>query len=541
VYDDTPDAVSLSDYARVLWRRKWIILAVTAIGTVLGVGYAAQKATTYQASAEATFSTSDPLILLTGQNTNSGLKLDIPTLSATQAQAADTTAVAQRALSTAGISDMTPQQLLGHSTVTGLTDAPLLRFQVTDPSGDRAKALANAFAAAYVGAQKDTWKPRFDAALATANAQKAAIEKKQGGIGSSAYTAVTQNIRELSSGEATYLGDFERTQTAEKANASRAGTLKYGLLGFGLGLLLGVLLAFFRDAFDTRVRGGEQVSEWLGLPLLSRLHAPPRKLQRRNQLVMLADQRSEDAEGFRILRTALEFANVKTRARTIMFSSALEREGKTTTVANLAVAMALAGKRVVLVDLDLRRPQLARLFRLEGLPGVTDVVLGGVDVDEALVPVPLGDTDAHLGARLQSADGWLKVLPVDALPPEAAEFVESDALADLLAVLRDEADVVLIDAPPLLGLSDAVTLTRHIEALVLIARVGSLSRPTLIELRRLLGTIPSAKLGVILTGVDQASLGYGYGHGAGSLQARSALAPTPPPEPRASRAARSSL
>jgi polysaccharide biosynthesis transport protein len=539
VYDDTPDAVSLSDYARVLWRRKWIVLAATLIATALGVAYALHKPTTYQATAESNFSLQDPAVFITGQTGSNNVKQDPSTVSAAQAQAADTTDVASRALREAGVTNMTPEQLLNHSTITGNANAPLVQFQVTAGSAQEAAGLANAFAKAYVDSAIATWGPRFDSAAASLAAKERAIAKQQNGQSTSAYTQLETRRQQVVSGKTVYLGGFNVAQTAESASSVKASPIKYGIVGFGLGLVLGVLLAFFRDAFDTRVRGGEGVTDSLGLPLLGRVTTPPRKLQRRNQLVMLADQRGLDAEGFRILRTSLEFANVKTRARTMMFTSAVEREGKTTTVANLAVAMALAGKRVVLVDLDLRRPQLARLFRLEGMPGVTDVVLGGVDVDEALVPIPLGEPEAQLGARLQSADGFLKVLPADPLPPEAAEFVESDALGELLATLLEDADVVLVDAPPLLGLSDAVTLTRHVEALVLVSRVGSLPRATLTELRRVLGTVPAVQLGVVLTGVERSSLGYGYGHGAGAAASRPrTLTPAPTAE-RSSRAARS--
>ena len=141
-----------------------------------------------------------------------------------------------------------------------------------------------------------------------------------------------------------------------------------------LGLMLGIGLAFARDALDTRVRSAAEIGDRLQTTLLARIAAPPRALRRRNRLVMIASPHSAQAEAFRMLRANLEFVNLDRGARSIMVTSALEKEGKSTTVANLAVALARAGKKVALVDLDLRRPAIATFFALPySLPGVTNI------------------------------------------------------------------------------------------------------------------------------------------------------------------------
>ena len=149
------------------------------------------------------------------------------------------------------------------------------------------------------------------------------------------------------------------------------------VLGIVLGLMLGIGLAFARDALDTRVRSADDVGDELGIPLLARLPAPRKKLRTTNTLVMMADPRGHQSEAFRMLRSNLEFVNLDRGARSILVTSALEKEGKSTTVSNLAVTLARAGKRVVLVDLDLRRPAVRQFFGIDAAhPGVTNVVLG---------------------------------------------------------------------------------------------------------------------------------------------------------------------
>ena len=153
--------------------------------------------------------------------------------------------------------------------------------------------------------------------------------------------------------------------------------------------MLGLGLAFLFEALDTRIRSAAEVARRLGLPLLARIPAPRKKLQRADNLVMVAEPSSGSAEAFRVLRTNLEFARLDSDVRSILVTSAVEPEGKSTTAANLAVALARAGRRVVLVDLDLRRPYVDRFFRLFREPGITDVALGEVSLDEALTTIDL--------------------------------------------------------------------------------------------------------------------------------------------------------
>jgi Mrp family chromosome partitioning ATPase len=288
-----------------------------------------------------------------------------------------------------------------------------------------------------------------------------------------------------------------------------------------LGLFLGVGLAFLREALDTRVRSAEAIGAKLELPLLARLPAPAKKLRGESRLTMLADPSGPQAEAFRMLRTNFEFASLGKEARVVMVTSATEQEGKSTTIANLAVAMARAGQHVVLVDLDLRRPYIDRFFDLGSRPGLTQVALGVAQLGEAIVRVPISgsDTLASLngngngnGNGNRRALGALDVLPSGPIPPDPGEFVGTARLTEILEHLRAHADVVLIDAPPLFHVGDGLVLSSKVDAVLVVTRLDVMRRPMLGELSRLLHTMPAHKLGFIVTGAE-AEEGYSDAYG----------------------------
>ena len=219
-----------------------------------------------------------------------------------------------------------------------------------------------------------------------------------------------------------------------------------------------------------------------------------------------------------MLRANLEFVNLDRGARSILVTSALEQEGKSTTVANLAVALARAGQKVALVDLDLRRPALARFFGIPVThPGVTDIVAGSSTLDQALMEVsrdPRGRAEpSHAGNGAGGAEtgGVLEVLTSGPIPRDPGEVVKDQRLTAALHQLERSFDFVLVDSPPLLSVGDAMTLSAQVDAMITVARLRMLRRGVLDELARSLETCPTIKLGVVVTEAE-AEPGYGYGY-----------------------------
>jgi capsular exopolysaccharide synthesis family protein len=194
-----------------------------------------------------------------------------------------------------------------------------------------------------------------------------------------------------------------------------------------------------------------------------------------------------------------------------MVTSPAAVQGKSTTIANLAVALARSGRNVALVDLDLRQPMIATFFGMNTHPGVTDVALGRVSLDEALFRVRIPGP-AQRGAG--PAGGRLRVLGSGAPPPSPGEFVGTQSLAHILERLRAEHDFVLVDAPPLLAVGDAITISTRVDAMFALVRLGLTDRQMLRDFSRALRTIPTHKLGFVLTGVETREMygGANYGY-----------------------------
>jgi Mrp family chromosome partitioning ATPase len=188
-----------------------------------------------------------------------------------------------------------------------------------------------------------------------------------------------------------------------------------------------------------------------------------------------------------------------------MVTSAGPREGKSTTVANLAIALARTGRHVVLVDLDLRRPMLSRLLHLPDGPGITDFAARDTELVDVLQPVgvtPLRARVTTIGSTPETGQGRLEVITTGRTRVEPTAFVESAGLTEALHVLRGYAEIVLIDVPPILATGDAMAMTGKVDAILAITRLGTLTRPTLQELARVFRRSPAPVLGLVATGAE---------------------------------------
>jgi Mrp family chromosome partitioning ATPase len=528
--------LGLREYLHILRRRKWIVLQAVVIVPVAAVALALRQSPLYESSADVLLRYQNLPSTLSGisdPNSYSYFVNPIRTTD-TQLQVATLPVLTDRvaaALQKQGISRADVQ---GSTGVSSVSDTDVLRF--TGRSGTPAHA---ALIATEYARQFTRYRQQLDTAALTT-----AVKGLQRRIDELAVEGTTRARRQAGDlrTKIDQLNTLLTLQTssavmvrgASGASKIRPQPTKYGLLGLGLGLVFGVGLAFLRDAFDTRLRSPDQISDLLGLSLLGRIPTPPRQLQRDRRLVMLAEPTSAGAESFRRLRMNLEFASVGKPAQVMMMTSALEQEGKSTTIANLAVAMALAGKRVALVDLDLRRPTVEALFRLDNTaPGLSSVVLGYSNVDDALVHVPLEAFSSAVDERMASnggdrgslagrnngdgvvAGGSLSILPTGMLPPDPGEFVGLESVARAIAALRERCNVVLIDAPPLLQVGDALTIGSLADAVVAVVRVDLAQRAAISELGAILSRMPAEKLGYVLCGVEDGfrhpHYGYGYG------------------------------
>ncbi len=516
---EQPRTTTLRDYLRVARRRKWIIAQAIVLVPLVAVGLSLHQRKMYRASAEVLLATPNVANQLNGI-TDPTLSQDAARLAQTQADLARVPGVARETLSLAGVK-RSVDDFLSHSSATPKTNADLLDLSAEDHDPAVARRLATAYAHAFSRYRGQLDTAPYVNAKRRANAELAQM-KAAGARTSDAYQALLRKRNQLDQYIALLTQNAVPVKSADNATQVQPRPVRNGVLGLALGIVLGIGLAFLREALDTKVRSAEEIEERLGLPLLARVPEPPRRLRKHDEPVMLAEPHSSQAEIFRLLRTNLEFVRLTHSPRTILVTSALEREGKSTTSANLAITLARAGQRVALVDLDLRRPSLTRFFDLNGRLGLTQIALRQAELADVL-DYPLafttrnGTGDGAIacedGNGYRIREGELVVIGTGPIPPNPGEFVGTAAIARILDELRTQFDTVLIDTPPALHVGDAMSLSTRVDAILIVCRMNVVRRPTLTELRRVLDASPAEKLGFVLAGAESED-GYGYRTGA---------------------------
>lgn len=270
-------------------------------------------------------------------------------------------------------------------------------------------------------------------------------------------------------------------------------------LGTAVGLALALLVAVLRSVLDTRIHSLHDIEVATDAPVLGGIALDPDAKKR--PLIVHADPRNPRAESFRSLRTNLQFVDVDGSSRSFVVTSAGPGEGKSTTTANLAIALAETGARVALVDGDLRLPRVAEYMGVEGAVGLTDVLIGRAELVDVLQ---------------QWGTGKLFVLASGRTPPNPSELLGSQAMQRTLEALEDAFDYVLVDAPPLLLVTDAAVVSRFTSGVLMVAASGLTRKPQLAAAVEKLSAIGSRLFGVIVTmlpskGPDSYSYGsYAY-------------------------------
>jgi succinoglycan biosynthesis transport protein ExoP len=516
---------TLAEYLAILRRRKWIVITLPVLAALVAYLVSTQQSPSYKATAQVWFDLSNAATAITGTETPAGI--DPNRYLTTQGRIARSPMLADRVADAASVPGTTPNWFQGQASASPQTDADVLDLSVSAPNAGYAVSLANTYAKQFT-----RFKAQLDRA-AIADALRS-IEKQikklsaQGANDTPRYDALVQKKLDLDTEGELVANNARVLQPANGATQIQPRPKRNAILGGLLGLVLAIGLAFLAEALDKRVRTEREIEQALGIPLLGRIPRPSRRLRKANKLVMLAEPTSVHAQTFRRLRTSLEFVNFEQGARMIMVTSALPREGKSTTVANLAVTLARAGRRIAIADLDLRRPFLHYFFGTGNHHGFTDVVVDRVKLDRAVRPVALPGA-SHV-ATAESPNGRpsmvrgnasngrtgvecvLNVLPAGSIPPAADEFLEGERVSTVLQDLSERFDLVLIDAPPLLAVGDVMTLSTKVDAIVVVTRLG-IHRRQLEELARQLQKCRAPLLGFVLTGAshgDSYSYGYGY-------------------------------
>jgi capsular exopolysaccharide synthesis family protein len=282
-------------------------------------------------------------------------------------------------------------------------------------------------------------------------------------------------------------------------------------LGFILGLGLGIGLAFLLESLDNTVRNMDEVGAISMLPALGTIplqlssNGHSRKLLKATvdekfgspSLVTYSRPKSEAAEAYRALRTSILLSAFGAPPKVVLVTSAMPQEGKTTISANSALVLAQRGSRVLLVDADLRRPGIEKIFGLTPVGGLSSLISGVDKLEDVLLPFPMVPN--------------LWILPAGPIPPQPAELLSSTVMKDYIAGWRNEFDHIIIDTPPCLSVTDAVVLSPEADRVILVARSGQTTKPALRRATELLLQVNAKVMGIVLNALNVHSAeGYYY-------------------------------
>ena len=516
-----PEGLTLRDYISVLWRRKWVILLVVAVATVSAWVFSAQQTPMYQATATMFYKQQIDLAnplggAWTSREQIAGEMATINDIMAGPEIQRSAEAILQGVdVDTSAGYTVTAEQQAAASAGSNSVGSNVVAVTGDSADAGLAAAAANAYVAAFIEWDARQWRTQIDKALPALQEQLAKYQGEASKL-TADYVMLKQRIQDLQILRATTTGSYRALMPASVPPAPYApNPFRSAILGFGVGLFAGIGLAFLLEQFDTRVRRVDDVTRALRVPVLGRIPRISRREVAEHALVTLTHPDGHEAEAFRLIRTNLEFLAVDSDVRTIVLTSPSKGDGKSLTVANLGVSLAAAGKKVIIVDADMRRPRQHKIFKLENEQGLSTVLTGKDALAQSLVAVAVTPAQTASGepfdewARATDAMQRLYVLPSGPIPPNPGELAASRRLSMVLEELSGEADIVLVDSPAMLAVGDTAALAARCDGVLFLVNMDTVRKPQLSAAADQVHRLPTRLLGIVLRTHTRRS-GYYY-------------------------------
>jgi tyrosine-protein kinase len=511
----------LREYLRVIRTRKWTIIVVTiaVVGAALFLSF--RQTPQYEAETQ---------VFVEAISADPSVPAQPPNLD-TERQLVSTAAVATKAADILG-TNVSPSDLVEDLSVSVVTNTEILKISFADPDPEFARAAADAFADAYLQFRQEKGSDEIQAELEalqselevtreelTALAQRidaASEPDERADLETDAITLEAQvNVlvqrREALKHSLEVLSGGQIVEPAEvPTSPASPDHIQTGILALVVGLALGTALAFVRERLDDSIRSRHELERRLGRPVLAMVpYVPGWRKRDEPHLITVEDPKNPVSEAYRTLRTNVQFLASSRDMRTVLVTSALAGDGKTATAANLAVVLAQAGRRVVLVSADLRRPRLHRFMKVANETGLS---------------LALSDSIPFWEAALECGIDNLRVIPSGPIPPNPAELLGGDRMAEILDQLRLTADLVVMDSPPVLAVADASILAPLVDATLFVVDAQTGSRAATSQARDQLEHAGARLLGAVMNRFDPSQAGdypysfyyYHYAHADGA-------------------------
>lgn len=518
----------LADYLRVVRERWWVIVATVVIVVLVALAVSLNSTPQYRATARLLYQDSNLDQALFGSQVfaNSNQDREVQTGATLVKLDAVANAVASELGSTKSSVDLLAMVEVESETSTNVI---AINSVSTDPV--EAAKVANSFAGQFVLFRQTTDRATVASARELVKEQLDSLTYSDA---SSDYgLMLKEKYESLRILESMQNGGFTIVQQAAPPSSPFAPqTTRNSILALVVDLVVGVGLAFLLDYLDRRIKDQRMMEDIFGAPVLAAIPSVNgRWKEDRSGAPIGFGSHPELLEPFRTLRSSLQYFDVDKSVHRLLITSGLPTEGKTTTSVNLGLSLALSGKRVIVLEADLRRPMVHKYLGLDNNLGLSSVLAGTAQVEDALQLVRAdqfvpprnrrGHGEAQDALLLQRNMG---VLTSGLLPPNPAELLGSSRMAKAVVELSEMCDFLLIDTPPLLSVSDAVTLTPLVDGVIVAALLNSTSRDDAWQARNILDRAGARIIGVVAGNLTRKSrrygykYGYGYGYGYGYVE-----------------------
>ena len=504
------ESVDLRKYLSLFWHWAWLIILAGLLAGTSAYFFSQRMIPYYQSSttvlvnaAPGTKATDYTSVMLSEQ------------LTSTYAKMITTDPVLTQVATDLGLT-MSLEDIKKSITVTPVSNTQLMQITVETTDPELSARIANAVVTVFANQIQLLQSQRFDQSKSNLEGQMAEVEKQINDFDIQATQAVSVEEKDRLDAKVTQyraiytnlLLTYEQVRLSEAQSVSsvdqvesatpklepvKPKVMQNTLLAALVGLMLAAGAVVAREALDDSIKTPEDITRNFKLPVLGVIDH--HKIEVKNP-ISLSDPRSPTAEAYRTLRTTVSYTSVDRPLRTLMITSAESGEGKTTTVCNLGVVMAQNGMRVIIADCDLRHPRAYAYFGLQNKNGLTELFTQ--------------DTIKIDGANRATKVDGLSIVTSGPLPPNPAELLGSQKMQSILKAMSQSADIILIDTPPTLAVTDAAVLAPTMDGVLLVVHPGKTRIRALKQTLEQMNQVKARVLGVILNNVETRFSSYGY-------------------------------
>lgn len=515
------EELDLRDYLNVMMARKWTIIGVAVAVTLVALVASLIQPAVYEGEAKVLIAEKG-----SGADLFGSLGLDISSQPErglqTQVQLMQVRPLLENTIRELELG-IAPEALADKVTVAAVGQTNIVTITARDGDPETAAAIANTLADEFVAWSRDYKRESIQSAAEEVETRLGVVREEilelgreissegksdelaaELAIATGNYTTLAAKLEELRINAQLEVGSGRVVSPAVVSEDPVEPTpLRNTVLGLVVGLVFGLGMAFLYEYLDNTLKSSDEAEKLLGVPVLGLIPAEKYDKDERRRASILTHPGGAVAESYRVLRNNLDFINFQHDLKTLLITSAAPGEGKSTVAANLAAGLAQAGKKVVLVACDFRKPTTQQFFGVRNLIGLSDVLTGARPLKSAL--------------QRPREDMELLVLTSGKLPPNPSELLGSERMREVLDELKQWADWIIIDTPPLLAVADGAAVARFVDGVLLVTKGGSSTREAVKKAGEMIESAGGRLIGSAVWGLDAVGgrSGYGYGKGYG--------------------------